>query len=88
MGNAAIEAEALPAASQGSARPWQAALMKAIKRWIARISNERRIRRGINELMALDEHQLSDIGLTRGNIEHAARYGRFSTGLEERVIQP
>ena len=37
------------------------------------------MRRGIEELMALDDRMLSDIGLTRGNVEHAARYGRLFT---------
>jgi uncharacterized protein YjiS (DUF1127 family) len=49
----------------------------AIERLIAWIRREYRIRRGINELRSLDDYMLSDIGLTRDAIEHAARYGRL-----------
>ena len=35
------------------------------------------LRRSVEELMALDDRMLADIGLTRGNVEYAVRYGRL-----------
>jgi uncharacterized protein YjiS (DUF1127 family) len=58
---------------------WQAAAANLAKRWIAQISSEWQVRRGIDALMALDERMLADIGLTRGAVEYAARYGRLPT---------
>jgi uncharacterized protein YjiS (DUF1127 family) len=63
--------------SRGSAGHRQVTRVPVLRRLIAWFSNERRIRRGIDELMALDDRMLSDIGLTRGSIEHAARYGTY-----------
>jgi len=56
---------------------WQAVLATLAKRSIAQIKWERHVRRGIDALMALDDRMLADIGLTRGAIEYAARYGRL-----------
>jgi uncharacterized protein YjiS (DUF1127 family) len=47
-----------------------------LKRLTAWIRNKRRIHRGMKELMALDDRMLADIGLTRAQVEHAARRGR------------
>ena len=55
----------------------QPVLVIAVKRLIAWIRNERRIRRGIRELSQLDDRMLADIGLRRGNVTHAARNGRL-----------
>lgn len=41
---------------------------------------ERRIRAGIRDLEALDDHTLRDIGLTRAEITHVARAGRSTPG--------
>ena len=60
---------------------WQAVLANLGKQWIAQIRWEREIRRNIDALMALDERMLHDIGLTRGAVEYAARYGRLPTPL-------
>jgi uncharacterized protein YjiS (DUF1127 family) len=87
MASPMIEARDWPAESQDSTAPWQAAPVKAVNRLFAWIRNKRRIRRAINELMALDDRTLSDIGLTGGNIEHAGRYGRFSTTVNGSVHQ-
>ncbi|WP_020560455.1 DUF1127 domain-containing protein [Thiofilum flexile] len=38
--------------------------------------SEREIRRAVTELKALDDRDLSELGLTRGGIEYAVRYGR------------
>jgi uncharacterized protein YjiS (DUF1127 family) len=55
---------------------WQAALATLVRRWIAQIRSNLQIRRGIKVLMALDDRMLSDIGLTRGAVEYAARHGQ------------
>jgi uncharacterized protein YjiS (DUF1127 family) len=55
---------------------WTMILVRSIKRAIWRIEHERRIRRGIDELMALDDRMLADMGVSRSNIEHLARHGR------------
>ena len=39
-------------------------------------AQERRIRRDTRELMAMSDHMLKDIGLTRAEIGSAVRYGR------------
>jgi uncharacterized protein YjiS (DUF1127 family) len=40
------------------------------------IANEYRIRRATREMRALDERMLHDVGLDRGRVEYAARFGR------------
>ena len=40
------------------------------------IAKELRIRRDTRELMAMSDHMLKDIGLTRAGIRGAVRYGR------------
>jgi uncharacterized protein YjiS (DUF1127 family) len=67
----------LLAGSRGPTGRRQATWAPVLGRLIAWFRNERRIRRGIDELMALDDRMLSDIGLTRGSFEHAARYGTY-----------
>jgi uncharacterized protein YjiS (DUF1127 family) len=68
---------------------WQAALANLAKRWIDQIRSEWQTRRGIDALMALDERMLADIGLTRGAVEYAGRYGRLPTRVaNERKISP
>ena len=57
---------------QGLAR----VVTEVMARLAAAISHELRIRRDIRQLMAMDEHMLRDIGLTRADIGRAARYGR------------
>jgi uncharacterized protein YjiS (DUF1127 family) len=48
---------------------WPAALARPIKRGIAWIGSRRRPRRHIEELMALDDHILRDIGLSRSAVK-------------------
>jgi uncharacterized protein YjiS (DUF1127 family) len=43
---------------------------------IGALAREREIRRSIRHLASLNEHVLRDIGLTRGDIERAVRFGR------------
>jgi uncharacterized protein YjiS (DUF1127 family) len=59
-----------------NAESWPAALARAMKQAITRIASRRRLRRDIDELRALDDRMLRDIGLRRGDIEYAVRYGR------------
>ena len=45
-------------------------------RLVRLIANEYRIRRATREMRALDDRTLRDLGLDRGGVEHAARFGR------------
>jgi uncharacterized protein YjiS (DUF1127 family) len=83
-----IDVRALSVARYGSVGLRHAALVKAIERWIARIRAERRIRRGIEELMTLDDRTLSDIGLARGSIAYAVRYGTSSSMTVNEGVRP
>ena len=40
------------------------------------IADEYRVWRGTRELLALDDQMLRDIGLDRGSVEYAARFGQ------------
>ncbi len=77
MDGSTIELRAAPAATLGSAGRQQTGLVASIMRLIAWIRYEGRIRRDIDHLLALDDHLLSDIGLTRGGVEQVVRYGSF-----------
>jgi uncharacterized protein YjiS (DUF1127 family) len=59
-----------------STESWTTIVMEPIKRAISRIGSERRIRRDIGELMALDDRMLADLGVSRSNIEYVVRHGR------------
>jgi hypothetical protein len=41
----------------------------------------------MDELMALVDRTLSDIGLSRGSIEHAVRYGGLPATLHDGIRQ-
>jgi len=47
-----------------------------IRRSIAWLKSRRQIRRAVNELLALDDRMLADIGVSRGEIFNAVRHGR------------
>ena len=66
---------------------WWATLVKSVRRRIARIRSERRIRRDIDALMVLDGRMLADIGLSRGDVECAARYGQLPARANDRVCR-
>jgi uncharacterized protein YjiS (DUF1127 family) len=55
---------------------WPTALARPIRQGIAWIGSRRRLHRAVEELRALDDRTLRDIGLGRSQIEYAARYGR------------
>jgi uncharacterized protein YjiS (DUF1127 family) len=48
----------------------------ALQRFTATLATERRVRRAIRELKALDDHRLRDLGLTRRTLERVVRFGR------------
>jgi uncharacterized protein YjiS (DUF1127 family) len=55
---------------------WWARSREGLARAAAAISRWHRLRRDAWRLMALDDRMLRDIGLGRGEIEHAVRGGR------------
>jgi uncharacterized protein YjiS (DUF1127 family) len=54
-----------------------ASFARALARLIRAVATEWRIRRDLRELMALNDHMLKDIGVSRAQVAHAARFGRF-----------
>jgi uncharacterized protein YjiS (DUF1127 family) len=83
MSRLAIEDPASATAHLAAGGRRQTALTRSIARWIARIRKEWRIRRGIEELMALDDRMLRDIGVSRSNVEYVARYGRWPWRMDD-----
>jgi uncharacterized protein YjiS (DUF1127 family) len=84
MASSTIEARAWQPAGQGQAGFWRMA--RALKPLTAWIRAERRGRGGIDELRALDDRLLADIGLTRGHVdyaEYASWYGRLPNGWND-----
>ncbi|MEZ5536878.1 MAG: DUF1127 domain-containing protein [Thiolinea sp.] len=51
-------------------------LIKVVDKILGLSAKELEIRQAINELRALSDKDLSDLGLSRCNIEHAVRHGR------------
>jgi uncharacterized protein YjiS (DUF1127 family) len=56
--------------------PAGALFASLIHRSIEWLKERRRTRRATDELMALDDRMLADIGLSRGEIGYAVRHGR------------
>jgi uncharacterized protein YjiS (DUF1127 family) len=77
-----VGAAALPAVEPRRRGSWTGVLVRAARHVLARIGAGRRVRRRTAELMALDDRLLADIGLTRGQIVHASRFGRLPKLLE------
>ena len=88
--SALVAGRAWLAGDSSSAVSWPAALAKSLARPIARMQSRRRTRRAIEELMALDNRMLADIGISRGEIEYAASFGRLPgrSGDGRRQIGP
>jgi uncharacterized protein YjiS (DUF1127 family) len=53
-----------------------ATLAELVRRGVEWLVTKRRIRRGMNELSALDDRMLADIGLSRSGIDYTVRHGR------------
>jgi uncharacterized protein YjiS (DUF1127 family) len=66
---------------------WPTALARPIKQGIARVESRHRLRRHVEELMALDDHTLRDIGLSRSEVECAARCGRSFDRYKDRLLR-
>ena len=75
MSDTIIESPARAASDAGAASSGRT-LLTWIRRRIAEIRKNRQIRRDLEELLALDDRLLADIGLHRCDVEYAARYGR------------
>jgi uncharacterized protein YjiS (DUF1127 family) len=64
-----------PAAAQAAATPSWAALTQAkLGSWWARYKNRRIELRAMQKLEQMSDHDLRDIGLTRGEIPHAVTH--------------
>ncbi|HKY95435.1 MAG TPA: DUF1127 domain-containing protein [Kiloniellales bacterium] len=68
-------------------------LRERLRRHRLRLRRELHARRAIEELTALDDRMLADIGLDRGSIGFAARYGHLSAehaplGLRSSTAMP
>ena len=64
---------------EGSAKTYIPSAAAGPSRWgrlVRLIANEYRIRRATRAMRALDGRALRDLGLDRGGIGHAARFGR------------
>ena len=68
-----------PSASKPGTAPSWNAIVRSLKRRIARIREAYRLQRDVRSLSALDDHMLADIGLARSDLVHVARHGRRST---------
>jgi uncharacterized protein YjiS (DUF1127 family) len=58
-----------------------ASSLNAIMRAARELTRRHRERRGIEELLRMDDRLLADIGITRGEAEHMVRNGRWSHAL-------
>jgi uncharacterized protein YjiS (DUF1127 family) len=58
-----------------------ASSFNAIMRAARGLTRRHRERRGIEELLRMDDRLLADIGITRGEAEHMVRNGRWSQVL-------
>jgi len=76
MNGSTFESWMLAAPGLDRDESWRAVLARSIKRRIAQIRENRRLRRDLDILLALDDRQLADIGLGRSELEYAARHGR------------
>ncbi len=64
-----------PALRVGRRRLWSTLAAPLADLWRA-MGREWQLRRAIGQITALDEAMLHDLGLDRGGIENAVRYGR------------
>jgi len=76
MNGSTFESWMLAALGLDRDESWRTVLARSIKRRIAQVRENRRLRRDLDILFALDDHQLADIGLGRSELEYAVRHGR------------
>jgi uncharacterized protein YjiS (DUF1127 family) len=60
-------------------------VVSATQRRFEQIAHRRVVRRDLNRLMEFDDRQLADIGLNRGELLHAIRYGRLPSHSNQRL---
>ena len=60
-------------------------VVSATQRRFEQIAHRRVVRRDLNKLMEFDDRQLADIGLNRGELLHAIRYGRSPSHSNQRL---
>jgi uncharacterized protein YjiS (DUF1127 family) len=60
-------------------------VVSATQRRFEQIAHRRVVRRDLNKLMEFDDRQLADIGLNRGELLHAIRYGRLPSHSNQRL---
>jgi uncharacterized protein YjiS (DUF1127 family) len=69
--NSTLSFAANDAGAHASATPRPGALRRAVS-WLVEMPRRRAV---INELAALSDHELADIGLTRGDVPHVFKSG-------------
>ena len=84
MSTSTIEAPVARRADLNAAS-WPTALARPLKQGIAWIGFRRRLRRDVEELRALDDRMLRDIGLSHSDVECAARCGRALEHYRDRL---
>ena len=55
---------------------WSRRILESIARGVAGLAREIRMRRDLRRLSGLDDAMLRDIGVARGGLENAVRFGR------------
>jgi len=70
--------------SGGRRAPLWSVAVSAVERLFEAIERRRVIRRDLGRLMEFGDRELADIGLGRGELLHAVRYGRFPKNGNQR----
>jgi uncharacterized protein YjiS (DUF1127 family) len=84
--NTASSVHGMGAALVTRPRPyWMSLTLAPLLAIVRFVMSEIRLRRDERLLMAMDDHQLADIGIGRSQIDDAVRSGRISTLRRERI---
>lgn len=78
MSNSFLESRPLSAGFRSG--PMWATVVAVIGWPLEKINRWRLVRRDVDRLMEFDDQELADIGLQRGQVLHAMRYGRLPAG--------